>query len=53
MQVEQFAALERIIKSLEETNANGKIILFFEDGEVKGVEIDKKEKLWITSPDEI
>jgi uncharacterized protein with von Willebrand factor type A (vWA) domain len=45
MDINKYAALQKIIEEMEEENANGKIILFMEDGEVKAVEVDRKVKL--------
>ena len=48
MDINKYAALQKIIEEMEEENANGKIILFMEDGEVKSVEVDRKVKLHLT-----
>lgn len=45
MTTEKYAALQTIIEEMEDENANGKIILFMEDGEIKAVEVDRKVKL--------
>lgn len=52
MTAEKYAALQKIIEEMEEENANGKIILFMEDGEIKAVEVDRKVKflLHISQP---
>lgn len=45
MKIEQLASIQKLIEKIEEEKATGKIILFFHDGELGGVEVDRKIKI--------
>lgn len=47
MTQERLASIQLLIEELESENATGKVILFFEDGEIKAIEIDRKIKIHI------
>ncbi len=45
MQDTHYLLIRKLIEELEEDNQTGKIILFFDEGELKAVELDKKIKV--------
>lgn len=47
MKTEQYGVIQKVIEEFEDNNTTGKIILFFEDGEIKSMEIDRKLRLTI------
>lgn len=53
MSPNQYVELQRLIEAQEKAKATGKLILFFENGVLKGVETTNKVKLFIIPLDKI
>ena len=51
MSPNQYVELQRLIEAQEKAKATGKLILFFENGALKGVETTNKIKLFIVALD--
>jgi hypothetical protein len=47
METPKYIAIQQFIEELEEDNATGKVILFFEDGVLRAIEIDRKVKITV------
>lgn len=52
MTSEQYASLQKIIEEQEKNKTTGKIIIFFENGKIKGVETTNKIRLIVALLDE-
>ena len=51
MSPNQYVELQRLIEAQEKAKATGKIILFFENGALKGVETTNKIKMFLITLD--